>query len=614
MGQVALEPGLIVVARGAVSLVQECLPDLKVRVLVRSSKQSVVVDIEEIEILPPRTDNNAVIHDCISRVDDASHEDMESAERLSGLILRYMSGELSAANAAQEAGVALATFYRKLKQYDQQIGAASLLRITRGRKCGEKYIDPKIETLIEDAIKSNYKGKSATISSVWRAVEFLCIGLGLKVPSRTAVAARIKAMPERERCLLLQGYEATSQKFDPKPGRKDVTRPLEWVQMDHTLVDVILVDSETRLPIGRPWLTVLIDLRTRVILGYYLSMYAPSLLSVASAMAHAALPKNSFLKRLGLNPNLHPFYGVPETLHLDNAKEFRTVKLMKACSTCGISIEWRPRGKKHYGGHVERLIGTMMTQYVHFLPGTTHSNTQRRKGYDSEKNAALSFSEFSKWFAGQVAIYHARKHSQLKASPAAEWRRLFTSPSGELQHPPLAANPWEFKLNFMPEETRTIHPQGITINNVWYWSNGLKPYIGQRNVTIKFDPHSMATIWAKLDGAYIPISFSNVTRSDYSYEENRASSRAALVLGVVPDGALEDQQIASVIKEAEKVVTVAVKETKKQRRQRAAMQAHDASAWSDGEVKTPRKEQDSSLQAEKPDYTKRAEPYSRRTQ
>jgi hypothetical protein len=32
-------------------------------------------------------------------------------------------------------------------------------------------------------------------------------------------------------------------------------RALEVVQIDHTLVDVIVVDRENRQPIGRPWLT-----------------------------------------------------------------------------------------------------------------------------------------------------------------------------------------------------------------------------------------------------------------------------------------------------------------------------------------------------------------------
>ena len=34
---------------------------------------------------------------------------------------------------------------------------------------------------------------------------------------------------------------------------------------------------------------------------------------------------------------------------------------------------WRPPGTPHFGGHIERLIGTQMGA-VHLLPGTTFSN------------------------------------------------------------------------------------------------------------------------------------------------------------------------------------------------------------------------------------------------
>ncbi|MGW5574179.1 hypothetical protein ACWEVD_23545 [Nocardia thailandica] len=40
-------------------------------------------------------------------------------------------------------------------------------------------------------------------------------------------------------------------------------------------------------------------------------------------------------------------------------------------------MDYRPPGQPHFGGVIERLIGTMMTM-VHELPGTTFSNTADR--------------------------------------------------------------------------------------------------------------------------------------------------------------------------------------------------------------------------------------------
>jgi putative transposase len=41
--------------------------------------------------------------------------------------------------------------------------------------------------------------------------------------------------------------------------------PLDVVQIDHTLVDVIVVDSEHRQSIGRPWLTLAVDVASRAV-------------------------------------------------------------------------------------------------------------------------------------------------------------------------------------------------------------------------------------------------------------------------------------------------------------------------------------------------------------
>jgi len=50
------------------------------------------------------------------------------------------------------------------------------------------------------------------------------------------------------------------------------TRPLEIVQIDHTLVDIMVVDEVQRESMGRPWVTVAFDVATRVALGFVLSL------------------------------------------------------------------------------------------------------------------------------------------------------------------------------------------------------------------------------------------------------------------------------------------------------------------------------------------------------
>ncbi|ATR19596.1 hypothetical protein CTJ15_04370 (plasmid) [Roseomonas sp. FDAARGOS_362] len=53
------------------------------------------------------------------------------------------------------------------------------------------------------------------------------------------------------------------------------------MQVDHTLADIMVVSAIDRRPLDRPWLTLAIDVATRVVTGFHLSLEPPSALGVA---------------------------------------------------------------------------------------------------------------------------------------------------------------------------------------------------------------------------------------------------------------------------------------------------------------------------------------------
>ncbi|GED90623.1 hypothetical protein TNCT6_77080 [Streptomyces sp. 6-11-2] len=53
-----------------------------------------------------------------------------------------------------------------------------------------------------------------------------------------------------------------------------VTDLLEQVQVDHTPVDVVVVDEQHRMPIGRRYLTVAIDVASRCVVGLVVTLEA----------------------------------------------------------------------------------------------------------------------------------------------------------------------------------------------------------------------------------------------------------------------------------------------------------------------------------------------------
>ena len=86
---------------------------------------------------------------------------------------------------------------------------------------------------------------------------------------------------------------------------------------------------------------------------------------------------------------------------------------MRGCQEYGIRLDHRPAGQPHFGGHIERLIGTMMGA-VHLLPGTTFSDVKQKGAYQSEARAILTTSELERWLALQIAgVYQLSLHSSL---------------------------------------------------------------------------------------------------------------------------------------------------------------------------------------------------------
>lgn len=524
-------PGTAVVARGEPCLIVEAQTLTEIKVQSIESRLTFLVDVEDLKFFPSTIDGlsgAAPNYQQLRDLDYYTAEQISVAYERFLILKRFRAGELTCKQAMNLTGMSKSAFYRLNRRFDEDTGAESLLPNKSGREKGATRLDDDVEEIVAQAFKKIYKGHGATYSRVWKEVQAQCTRQNLPIPSPSAVRARVKAVGEQSLYKLKYGSEAAQQKYGPKPGRIKLSRPLERVQMDHTLVDCILVDEVTRRPLFRPWLTIIVDQRTRVLLGYYVAFHAPSTLSVACAITHAVLPKRQYLNNIGRGNIEHPFYGVPEIIQMDNAKEFSTYKLKKACAINGITPDWRPIGKKHFGGNVERLLGTLMIGRVKLLPGRTMSNVIEKGDYDSEKHAALTISEFIRWFAGEVEVYNYSNHSALTGSPAEEWLKYYRADSGTTLTPKLITNPLHFRLDFMPEEQRDIRPVGVLLFNRAYWSPALKAHIGLKGVTIKYDPFSLRCIWAKIGGDYIELKFSDLTTDDLSYEQHLAINYEAL--------------------------------------------------------------------------------------
>ena len=394
---------------------------------------------------------------------------------------------------------------------------------------GKPRLAPVSEAALERIIRELYfTPQKLTAAQVVREVIGRCGAEKLPVPSASTVRRRIAALSLADR--RRRGEE--HPQIRPVHGHAPTIRyPFDLVQIDHTPVDLILVDPVDREPIGRPWITVAIDAYSRCIAGFHVTLEAPSATSVGLCLTHVAMDKASWLAAREVEANWR-VQGKPRRVGVDNASEFHSQAFERGCTQHGIAIDWRPPGRPHFGGVVERVIGTLMG-LVHGLPGTTFSDVGRRGSYDSDRAACLTLEEFERWLAVAIAkYYHLRPHEGLEGqAPLHRWQDGVATLAAEGGVIPVPHDPRAYLVDFLPLLQRSLQRDGITIDHVTYFSSALRAWITARNRTgpmlVRRDPRDLSRVFVldPLDGSYLEVPTRDLSRPAISLWEHRLARR-----------------------------------------------------------------------------------------
>ena len=523
-------------------------------------------------------------------IDDITDKDWQIAEQRYSVILPLLNNRSVGKNdveaRAKEAGVSTATLYRWLKRYQTYESKSALIPQKRGWTEGKSRITPKAEAVIAEVIENYYLTlQRPTAKKAVIEVQRICHEKGIQAPGNSAIIARLNRVPEKKKMLAQGRRKQSENKFSPTPGKfPHADYPLSVVQIDHTPADIILVDDIHRLPIGRPWITMAIDVCTRMVTGYYLSFDPPSETSVAMCVAHSILPKEEWLLLHKVDAQW-PVWGYPRVIHVDNGPDFRSNTFRKSCESSKIDVEFRPVKQPRYGGHIERLLGTFMSE-VHDLPGTTFSSVKDKEEYDSEKHAAMTISEFEEWLVALICkIYHERLHTGIFMSPMKKWEMgVFgnqNTPGVGLPQRP--ADRLSVLLDFLPSYHRTIQRSGVSVDGLSYYSEDLRPWINtmdpsnkkeKRKFIFRRDPRDLSTLWffdPELK-QYFKVPFADQSLPSTSIWEFKRAREELKRQGVQN---INQHQIFQTIAELRSKVEESQRKTKKARRQSQRRRIHE---------------------------------------
>lgn len=382
---------------------------------------------------------------------------------------------------AKECNVASSSIYNWLKAYEKTQRLTSLIyEGTTGGK-GKSRLAEELEAIIASALDEYYLSEQKpTVQKTYEDIVLRCRNAKIEPPSLSTINRRVSVVDKRISMKKREGKKAAHPLHPIKGEFPDGNYPLEVIQIDHTRVDIELVDSKHREVIGRPWITLAIDVYSRMIAGFYISFDTPGYFGTGQCLANAILPKNEILAQYGIQAKW-PLEGFPSMIHMDNAREFRGKDIEMICKEYNMTAIWRPVGRPNFGGHIERLVRTL-NEDIHTLKGTTFSNIVQRGSYDPSKYANMTLEEFEEWLTILIVeVYHHKVHSALGKSPIARYTEGIlggpnTPPRGRIVRAE-KKDAVRLRLNLLPYEERTIQRHGIVLDGITYYSDVLNSFI-----------------------------------------------------------------------------------------------------------------------------------------
>lgn len=377
-------------------------------------------------------------------------------------------------------------------------GLAGLLPDRRGRKSAPQ-LEMSVEDVMRDLIESFYETLDApTKKALHDQVVKACVDAGLEPPCYATLLARLQRRDrhtsDRKRSGHKKAYETAPHYWYLAPDTpRHGERPWERTHIDHTQMDVVAVDSESGLPLGRPWLTLMVDAHSRRTLAFWITFDPPSYRSLMMVLRRC-------VERWG---------RLPESILVDGGAEFGSRYFEQFLARWQVKKEVRP-GEPRFGAVIERSFGSLNARLLHQLRGNTKMTRNVRQVTPVTDPAARAVWTLAA--LGELldefffSLYDQLDHPALGASPRAfyEARMIITG----VRPTRLISYNEAFRMSTLPttskQTAKVDRVQGIKVNGRRYRAPELKmPVLHGQQVPVRFDPMDVRRAYAYVDGRWV---------------------------------------------------------------------------------------------------------------
>jgi putative transposase len=362
----------------------------------------------------------------------------------------------------------------------------------RGNRSTDR-LSGRVVELMRDLIKNDYETNvQPSMILVYGKLRIACGDAGEKLPSYITFVNYVNKRPRHEQDLGRMGSRAaySSEPFYyylDKDTPRHGDRPFEICHIDHTLLDIELIDPITGQNFGKPWLTLLTDAFTRRILVAYLVYEHPSYRTTMMVLREC-------VRRFG---------RLPQTIVTDKGPDLLGTYFECLAASFEITVKRRPKAKGRYGSVIENTFGITNKEFVYNLIGNTqlsHRDVRQVTGSHNPKNLAVwslgpLYERICDWAYNR---YDNQDHGTLKESPRSLFLRT-TALTGNRNHRRIAFNE-DFRLLTLPTTpkgtAKNTQNKGVKIQNEYYWHETLdERELLEKQLPVKYDPYDYTVAW-----------------------------------------------------------------------------------------------------------------------
>src|ERR1700730_10919386 len=203
-----------------------------------------------------RSDSSDSLRGQIQR--DTGDAQWEAARLAAADLQKLSGGEIHASDIARlqkKWGVSRATVWRRIDRYRKESDLTALLKRKRGIKTGSSLLPSEVDFTIRETARRLWKlSENVTVEDIAADVARECRARQLPPPSRATVGRRLTQLRKDPKSFSGEVRKELTERRRLIKSSYVVGQPLEVVQLDHTLADILLVDPRNHDVIGRPTL------------------------------------------------------------------------------------------------------------------------------------------------------------------------------------------------------------------------------------------------------------------------------------------------------------------------------------------------------------------------